>query len=144
MAFADAPSVMNCHLKDYTTIILPDRHIVLRFLWRKNIGHHCGPSMMVSMSCVVVIDHIIFLMRIFSLCYIWIEIKDWWFDRGYVPHDFHIWRRILSFCCNCNQIKRWLLAIWITPNPMCFKYKAKFFINDVIFSSYLMFLHHWW
>ena len=116
MAVADAPSVMNCHLKDYTTIILPDRHIVLRFLWGKNIGHHCGPSMMVSMSCVVVIDHIIFLMRIFSLCYIWIEIKDWWFDRGYVPHDFHIWRRILSFCCNCNQIKRWLLAIWITPD----------------------------
>ena len=89
-------SVMTCHLEAYANAIYPDRKIVLIFWRRKNVIHHCGPSLMVTLSWVVVIYHTIFLTRtVFG--FIDIEVKYWWFDMGYRPPYIHIWRCLLSF-----------------------------------------------
>ena len=71
-AVAEFPSVPDCHFKYDTKVILPDRHIILNFWRRKCFDNYCGPSLMVSMSCVVVIYHIIFMTRRVSFCYIWL------------------------------------------------------------------------
>ena len=52
---------------------------------------------MVSLSWLVIIDNIIFTMRRFFFCYIWIGGKDWWFDMGYSPPDYSYTRMFIEF-----------------------------------------------
>ena len=69
----------------------------LRFWWRKHFGHYCGLSLMVSLSWVVVIDHIIFLIRI--VFFVIFELKSKIDDFIWVTAlpIIHIWRRLLIF-----------------------------------------------
>ena len=77
--------IITCHFEAYAKAIYPDRNIVLSFWRRGNVGRHCGLSLMVTVSWLVVIVYIIFLMRRVLIWYIAIEVKDWWFDMGYNP-----------------------------------------------------------
>ena len=74
-AVYESPYVMTCHFEADENLSHPDRHIFLRFLQGKNVGHSCGTSPMASLSWIVVIDHIIFLMRGVSFCYICIKVR---------------------------------------------------------------------
>ena len=111
---SDTPSVITCHFKDDTKVIYPDRHICFSFfIWiliiiyahnnyetfwaRWNFGHHCGPSHIVSLSWVVVIDHIIFTTRRVFLVIFGLNSR---IDDFIVVTDlliFHIWRNLLGF-----------------------------------------------
>ena len=133
---ADAPSVMTYHFEDVAKVVYPDIHILLIILiwciiniyenndnktfWQsENVGHHCGPLLVVSMLWVVVIDHIILLIRIVSFCYLWIEVKFWWFIDVRELLVFHIWRHLLGFYFHFSQWQHLLLDVWITPNFTC-------------------------
>ena len=97
LAVSDAPSVMTCNFKYDTRVIYPDRQIVLSFWLRKTVGHCCQPLMMVNLFWLLVIDHIIFLMRRVSFCYICIEVKYWLFDRVYGPPDYSYTKKFIEF-----------------------------------------------
>ena len=87
-AGAGATSVMTFNFEAYAKVIYPNTHIVLIFWQRENVGHHGGPSMMGTLLWVVVIDHTVFLVRKVFFWYIWIKVKDRWFDIGYIPRDY--------------------------------------------------------
>ena len=80
----------------WSIIIIYEHNNNETFWRRKNIGHCCGPLLMASLPWVVVIDHIIFPVGGVIFCYLWIEFKYEWFDSGYIPTDFQIWRRLLG------------------------------------------------
>ena len=92
-----APSILTFHFDVYVKSIYPNRNIVLIFWQRKNVDHHCGPSLMVHLSWVVVIDHTIFLMRRVFIWYISIEVDGWWFDMGYRPPDYSYMKVFINF-----------------------------------------------
>ena len=113
-AIVDAPSVMTCKFEDHFKVIYPDRNIVLSILiWSiiiiyghndnvmfrqsKNVGHCYGPLLMVSLLWLVVIDHIIFPMRRFCVCYLFIEVKDWLFDIFNGPPDLSYMKTFIGF-----------------------------------------------
>ena len=94
---ADAPSITTCHFEADSKGIYPDRNTVWSFRRRKSVGNRCGLSLMFSLLWVVVIEHIIFMMRRVSFCYIWIEVKYWWFDMGYSPLDYLYMKTFIEF-----------------------------------------------
>ena len=63
----------------------------------KNVGHHCGWLLMVTLSWLVVIHHIIFLMITVFFWYITIEIKYCLFDMGYIPPDYSYMKTFIVF-----------------------------------------------
>ena len=116
----DAPSLTTCNFEDDEKWIYPDRHIVLSFWQRKMFGHWCGPLPTASISWLVVIDPIIFMMRRAYFFCIWIEVKYWWFDRVSGPPDYSYMNNFIEFY-HWSQRNHWLLAIWITRNYTCFQ-----------------------
>ena len=76
-AVSDSPSVMTCHFEDDEKGIYPNRHIFLSFRKRKCFGNCCGMSLMASLSWVVIIGPITFMMIRVFFCYILIEVKIW-------------------------------------------------------------------
>ena len=59
------------------------------------------PSLWAIADCQFVVgigyDHMIFLMRFFWFGYIWIEVKDWWSDRGYGPPDSSFMKTFIEY-----------------------------------------------
>ena len=96
-AISDDPSVMTCYFKDYYKLIYPDRHSVLIFWQGKNVGHRCGTPLMATLLWVMDIDHRIFCMRRVLFCFISIEVRDWWFDMGYIPRDYLYMKTFIEF-----------------------------------------------
>ena len=68
-------------------------------------------------------------------CYICIKVKYWWFDSGKGSPGFAYMKTFIGIFCNSSQRQRWLLAILITPNSMCFYTK-------LIYSPTMSFDHH--
>ena len=93
----DDTSAMTCHFEADVKGIYPDRKIVLNLWWREKFGHCCGPSLMDSLLWVVVIYHRIFLTRRVSFCYIWIGVKECWFDMGYRTPNYSYMKMFIEF-----------------------------------------------
>ena len=84
------------------------------FLWRKKFGHRCGPLLMVILSLIVVIEHIIFLMRSFFFWYLWIQLKEWWFDIVHGPPVFKYMKKCFYF----------FVVISVKNRAYCWLYKS--------------------
>ena len=133
---ADAPSVSTCYFEVYEKFIYPDRHIVLSFRQRKIVGHQCSPFLIVTIWWVVVIYHTIFLMRSVLFCYIWIEVKYWWFDMGYSPPDYSYTKAFIEFFVVIpvkDRVNGWLYEL--QKNQFVFNTK-------IIHSLNMSFSHH--
>ena len=104
--------------------------------WKnKTIGHRCGPSLMFSLSWVVVIDHIIFMTRRLFFWYLWIEVKDWCLILV-TSLLFFIYEDVYwVIFCHWSQRHNILLAIWITK-------QSTYFYMKLIYSPTMSFSHH--
>ena len=115
-------------------------HIFLSFWKGKNVSHLCGKLLMVSLSWVVVIEHILFLTRRVSFCYICIEVKEWWFDMGYTPPDYSQMKMFISFFV--IEVKDSVDSCLYELHQIKLKKNKSYLLTKyVIFSSYVLLFH---
>ena len=126
-----ALSVMTYHFEADAKAVQPNRNIVLRLWWSKNVGHHIEPSLIITLTLIVVIDHTIFLTRRVFIQFITIDVKYGWYNMGYSPPNYSYMKMFIDIFLHCSRRKSLGLPILFTPIPTCFFYIKSLFIHQI-------------